>query len=127
VLVFALPGNPVSSLVCFELFARPSIDKLAGRGFMRSSSIQARLGHAFSHAGGREAYLPAAVTYACADQPSPKSGSVGRRPHDEAHVNLLPWQGSADIVTLTRANALARFSHEKQELEPGAAIEVLLI
>lgn len=127
VLVFALPGNPVSSLVCFELFARPTIDKLAGRGFVRSSSIQARLGHAFSHAGGRESYLPATVSYAVPDQQMPLFGSAGRRPNDEAQVNLLPWQGSADVVTLARANALARFSHEKQELEAGALIEVLLI
>ena len=33
VLVFGLPGNPVSSLVCFELFVRPAIAALAGRGF----------------------------------------------------------------------------------------------
>ena len=35
VLVFGLPGNPVSSFVCFELFVRPAIAALAGRGFRR--------------------------------------------------------------------------------------------
>ena len=43
VLVFGLPGNPVSSLVCFELFVRPAIASLAGRGFTESATIQAQL------------------------------------------------------------------------------------
>ena len=33
-LVFGLPGNPVSSCVCFELFVRPAIAALSGRGFV---------------------------------------------------------------------------------------------
>ena len=43
VLVFGLPGNPVSSFVCFELFARPAIAALSGRGFVGAPTIQARL------------------------------------------------------------------------------------
>ena len=42
-LVFGLPGNPVSSFVCFELFVRPAIAALAGRGFAVSNPISARL------------------------------------------------------------------------------------
>src|SRR5439155_20593941 len=46
-LVFALPGNPVSSLVCFELFVRPAIEILASRGFTEWTTIQGRLTHAY--------------------------------------------------------------------------------
>ena len=62
VLVFGLPGNPVSSLVCFELFVRPAIAALAGRGFRQLSAVRAKLTHAYDHAGGRAACLPALLS-----------------------------------------------------------------
>src|SRR4051794_19376095 len=69
-LVFALPGNPVSSLVCFELFVRPAIEILAGRGFTKWTTIQGRLACAYEHAGGRAACLPARLSPA-AQSPNP--------------------------------------------------------
>ncbi len=62
-LVFGLPGNPVSSLVCFELFVRPAIARLAGRTDGGLSETQARLAASRSQRG-RSADLssgPAAV------------------------------------------------------------------
>ena len=111
VLVFGLPGNPVSSLVCFELFARPAIAALAGRGFAQRSSVRAKLNHAYDHAGHRAAYLPARLD----DRGSEKS------------VVILPWQGSADLATLAQANGLARLPIEKRRFEPGDMLDVLLI
>jgi molybdopterin molybdotransferase len=110
VMVFGLPGNPVSSLVCFELFVRPAIAALAGHGFVGLPTIQAKLNHAFDHRGGRPAYLPARVS----------STSTPT-------VEILPWQGSADLATLAHANCLARFPNEKQSFPVGALIEVLLL
>ena len=62
VLVFGLPGNPVSSLVCFELFVRPAIAALAGRGFAAASLVSARLSHDFQYKGGRASCLPARIS-----------------------------------------------------------------
>ena len=103
VLVFGLPGNPVSSLVCFELFVRPAIAALAGRGFSQLSAVRAKLSHAYDHAGGRAACLPARLT---------ECGS-------ELAVEILPWHGSADLATLAQANGLARLPAEKQRFEPA--------
>ena len=111
VLVFGLPGNPVSSLVCFELFVRPAIAALAGRGFVQLSAVQAKLEAAYDYAGGRAACLPARLA---------KDGS-------EYRVTVLPWQGSADLATLASANGLVRFPAEKRPFEPGAVVEVLPI
>jgi len=111
VLVFALPGNPVSSLVCFELFVRPAIAALAGRGFVELEPIQAVLSHTYVHSGGRVAYLPARL----ARTGSPASPSV----------EILPWQGSADLATLTRANALARIGVEARQYEVGDVLDVI--
>jgi molybdopterin molybdotransferase len=110
VLVFALPGNPVSSLVCFELFVRPAIAALAGRGFTEPTVIQAKLSDAYDHTGGRAAYLPARLS---GDQMSALA------------VEILPWQGSADMVTLTRANGLARLPAEAQRFDAGSLLDVL--
>ena len=112
VLVFGLPGNPMSSFVCFELFVRPTIAALAGRGFIGLKTIMAELTHPFDHVGGRAACLPARVTPALAAAYS---------------VEILPWHGSADLATVSRANGLARLPIEKRQFAPGAPLEVLLI
>ena len=111
VLVFGLPGNPVSSLVCFELFVRPAIAALAGRGFSQLTAVQARLKQAYDHAGGRAACLPALL-----------SGTG-----TELTVEVLHWHGSADLATLAGANALVRLPAEKRLFEPEATLEVLPI
>ena len=110
-LVFALPGNPVSSLVCFELFVRPAIEILAGRGFQQWPTIEARVSHSYDHSGARAACLPARIG--------------GAPPHEPPSAEILAWHGSADMATLTRANALALFPVEAQRLQPGDALRVI--
>jgi molybdopterin molybdotransferase len=118
VLVFGLPGNPVSSFVCFELFVRPAISSLAGRGFVALRSIEAKLAREFDHPGGRAAYLPARIS-----DSRQEPGAGGATPT----IDILPWHGSADLATLARANTLARLPAEKCRLSPGTTIEALLI
>jgi molybdopterin molybdotransferase len=112
VLVYGLPGNPVSSLVCFELFVRPAIARLAGREFSAAPSISARLAHSFSHKGGRAACLPARMTSSKSHSGTPS-------------VEILPWHGSADMATLAQANGLVRLPADPVALDVGATIDVL--
>ncbi len=114
VLVFALPGNPVSSLVCFELFVAPAIAALGGRGFAQAKPIQAKLTHAYEHKGGRAACLPARLTF-----PADMSQDIA--------VEILPWQGSADMATVTKANGLACIPSERQILAAGTPLSVIAI
>jgi molybdopterin molybdotransferase len=111
VLVFGLPGNPVSSLVCFELFVRPVVAALSGRGFKQLSLSTATITHDFDHTGGRAACLPALAE--------------GNGP--DKRVIMLPWQGSADLATLAKANALVRLPAEKRRISAGMLIDVLPI
>jgi molybdopterin molybdotransferase len=132
VLVFGLPGNPMSSFVCFELFVRPALAALAGRGFTGAQTVTANLTHAYDHAGGRAACLPARVTPAPASggTPEPHRDGAGERTWPSAaalRVEILPWHGSADLATVAQANGLARLSAEKQRLMPGTPLDVLLI
>jgi molybdopterin molybdotransferase len=120
VLVFGLPGNPVSSFVCFELFVRPAISALAGRGFAVSATIPARLSHRFDYRGGRASYLPARMGRARRE--------AGRQTVSApASIEILPWQGSADLTTLARADALVRLGSEPTLLEAGTLVDALPI
>ena len=122
-LVFGLPGNPVSSFVCYELFARPAIAALAARGFHGPSPIQARLSHDFSYKGGRASCLPARIA------PASASSAIHSRSGGESlpTVEILPWHGSADLVALARANAMARFGVEPAQFAAGAVVDAIRI
>ena len=107
-LVFGLPGNPVSSLVCFELFVRPAIEKLSGREPKGLPRLTARLTQDHKQRGERPTYWPAVLTEA--------SG--------EKVVTPLPWQGSGDLRTLTDANCLAYFPAGDRVFAAGEIVEV---
>lgn len=107
VLVFGLPGNPVSSLVCFELFVRPAIQKMRGlepTGLKRTS---ARLSCDHQQRGDRPTFWPAMVE--------------GER------VTPLPWKGSGDLRTLTDASCLAFFPAGERVFRAGEEVEALLL
>lgn len=108
-LVFGLPGNPVSSLVCFELFVRTAMQRLAGHAAVGPTTGHARLGHPHRQTGDRPTYFPAVV----------HQGPEG------AVVETVAWQGSADLRGLVRANALAYFPAGDRQFEPGERLEVI--
>jgi molybdopterin molybdotransferase len=119
-LVFGLPGNPVSSFVCFELFVRPTISALAGRGLAMPALAAAVLSHDYYHKGGRACYLPARTS---ATASITRGQSAGPQPG----VEILPWLGSGDLATLARANALVRLGTEAALLKAGTTVDVLPI
>ncbi len=116
-LVFGLPGNPVSSLVCFELFVRPAIARLSGRNADQLATRQARLANDHHHRGGRPTFFPA--RFAVAEGSSPPDGP--------ANVEILAWQGSADLRTLSHANCLACFPKEERSYQAGDLIDVAVL
>ncbi|MGD9644608.1 MAG: gephyrin-like molybdotransferase Glp [Pirellulales bacterium] len=110
-LVFGLPGNPVSSLVGFELFVRPAIDRLAGRTATERRGARARLTADFVHKGDRPTFHPSVVRAA------PGGWSV----------EPLRWKGSADLRTAAAANALAHFAAGEHRYAAGETVEVILL
>lgn len=107
--VFGLPGNPVSSFVCFQLFVRPLLERLAGGPFRGLTPRAASLGKGVSHRGGRETFLPARLE---------------TRADGVLLVTPTPWRGSADLLGLAAANALIRLSAAPAELSPGEIVTV---
>jgi molybdopterin molybdotransferase len=110
-LVFGLPGNPVSSLVCFELFVRPAIGWLSGTTCDMRLELEARLVCEHRQRGDRPTYFPA----------------VYRRPQDGGEVEPLAWKGSADLRTLISANALAYFPPGERLYAAGDQVRVHLL
>jgi molybdopterin molybdotransferase len=112
--VFGLPGNPVSSFVCFELFVKPALAKLAGRDPAKVQRvITATLASGFTHRGDRPTYYPAVVEDAdCSTRPI---------------VSPLRWAGSADLRGLADANALAIFPAGDFTYAAAESVQALLL
>jgi len=111
-LVFGVPGNPVSSLVCFELFVRPAIAKLGGRDpDVGLQQLPARLTAEFVHRGDRPTYFPAVV----------------RREGEALSAEPVRWRGSGDLRGITAANALAIFPAGDRTWQAGEQLDVLLL
>ena len=60
--IFGLPGNPVSSLVVFELFVRPALLKMAGHTNLLRPTFKAVLAESVTNRDGRVNYMRAILT-----------------------------------------------------------------
>ncbi len=108
--VFGLPGNPVSTMVTFELFVVPAIDLLSGAAARDLPFVQAKLGVALREKPGLTHFLPACVDW--------RDGAP--------LVNALPWQGSGDIATLARANCFLVVDAKREQISAGETVRILL-
>jgi molybdopterin molybdotransferase len=108
--VFGLPGNPVSTMVTFELFVAPAIDLLSGAEVRALPFVEARLGAALKEKSGLAHFLPARVEWR------------GRTPE----VKALRWQGSGDITALSKANCFLVVPADREKIEVGESVSVLL-
>lgn len=108
-LVFGLPGNPVSSFVCFELFVRPAIRRLGGHARLDLPSVGAALTEDFAHHGDRPTYHPAALSLS-------ETGWAARP---------LPWFGSADLRAFLAADALLVLPPGERGYRAGERVEAL--
>ncbi len=108
--VFGLPGNPVSTMVTFELFVVPAIDLLSGAEARALPLVEARLAEALRERPGLTHFLPARVEW-----------------RDRApEVKALRWQGSGDIAALSRANCFLVVPADREKIGIGETVSVLL-
>jgi molybdopterin molybdotransferase len=111
-LVFGLPGNPVSSLVCFELFVRPALNRLRGLAEPGPILVPATLDEDFPYRTDRPTYHPAVL----------RLTETGYR------IRPVPWFGSQDLRGLGRANAFVVFpegdhAHRAGQVFPALRVE----
>ena len=107
--VFGLPGNPVSSMTCFELFARTAIRRMMGIEPAEPQPVRARLTEAHLARGDRPTYHPARLDWE-------DSGPV---------VRPVTWHGSADLRSTVEANAMALFPGGEKTHQPGEVLDVI--
>ena len=105
---FGLPGNPATTMLTFEVFARAAVELIGGRRETALPLTLARLTRELRRKPGLTRFLPARL--------SPDGGEV----------TPLPWSGSGDLPALTRANAYVVAGPEGEVSAPGEPIRVLL-
>jgi len=105
---FGLPGNPASTMVTFEVFARAAVELLGGAREAPLRLLQARLSKDFRQKTGLTRFLPAQVSA------------------DGSAVAPEPWQGSGDVAALSRANAFLVTEPDRESWAAGDMIRVLL-
>jgi molybdopterin molybdotransferase len=107
---FGLPGNPVSTMVTFELFARPMIGALAGMSPRKLVFLHAKLKSGIKTKPGLKRFLPAIL-----------SGEF-----EQAEVELTHWQGSGDIAAVARANCYIVIPPDRERIVAGEWVPVLM-
>ena len=117
VLLFGLPGNPVSTAVTFELFVRPALRKLSGGSPASDSDDRGILREPVSKSHGRRAYIRVVVDRY-------PGGRVRRDDGGRLSLRLAGGQGSHVLSALAAADALAIVPEELDELPAGAEVAV---
>lgn len=105
---FGLPGNPVSTMVTFELFARPILEALGGATPRPLTFFPVPLKREIKVRPGLTRFLPGRLT-----------GQLG-----ELEVELAPWQGSGDIAGAARANCYLVVPPDRERIAPGETVAV---
>jgi molybdopterin molybdotransferase len=107
---FGLPGNPISTMVTFELLAKPILEALTGFSPRKLLFTHAKLKSEIRTKTGLKRFLPALL-----------SGE-----YENSEVELVRWQGSGDIASVARANCYAVIPPDRERIEAGEWVPVLL-
>ncbi len=108
---FGLPGNPVSTMVTFEIFVRPALWKLSGRKRLNRLIVPARLTEDIRRSAGRREYIRATVRY---NDVMFEATPTGR-------------QGSGILSSMLRANGLVVVSEEASHIAAGTVLPTILL
>jgi molybdopterin molybdotransferase len=117
ILLFGLPGNPVSTVVTFELFVRPALRRLAGHPHPFRPLDRAVLAETVSKSRGRRAFLRVAVE-------RDERGIARRDSRGRVNVRLAGGQGSHVLSALALTDALAVIPETTDELPAGMEAEL---
>ncbi len=106
-----LPGNPVSSMVTFELFGRPAVFKMMGRSDWERPRLRAICENRIVNTDGRRIFARAIV--------SQRDGRY--------YASLTGPQGSGILTSMALANALTVIPEDLDVVEPGDEITVIML
>jgi len=106
-----LPGNPVSSMITFEQFARPAILKMMGKKALAKPTIRAIIEGDITNTDGRRVFARVMVT----------------RRGGQYYASLTGPQGSGILTSMTKADGLAVIPEISKEVKAGDMVEVQML
>ena len=106
-----LPGNPVSSMITFELFVRPAILKMMGKKNLSKPTIKAIMESSIRNTDGRRIFARATV----------------RREGDRYFARTTGPQGSGILTSMARANGLVIVPEEVKAVKEGETVQVIML
>ena len=106
-----LPGNPVSSMVTFELFVRPSILKMMGKKNLAKPTVTAVLENSIVNNDGRRVLARAVIN----------------KRNGKYFAQLTGPQGSGILTSMSSANGLVIVPEDKARLEAGDIVQVMML
>lgn len=107
---FGLPGNPISTYVTFQIFARPIVRALGGAPFDSPLFLGARLTRAVKRREGLTAFIPA----------------LAARENGAPVVAPVEWEGSGDVAGFPAANCFLVIHPDREPPAAGDWMDVLL-
>ncbi|HEU0188668.1 MAG TPA: gephyrin-like molybdotransferase Glp [Gallionella sp.] len=110
-IIFGLPGNPVSSMVCFEEFVAPALRRMMGHARIYRRTIEARLTHDVKHQAGRTEFIRVMLAN---EQDGYAATSTGA-------------QGSGMLLSMAKADGLAVVPGDCIGLPAGTMVTVQLL
>jgi molybdopterin molybdotransferase len=108
-----LPGNPVSAMVTFELFARPALRRMAGHRLLFRRPLSVRLAEPIALAAPLMHFMRAVVTPAADGAP--------------VTARLTGPQGSGLLTSMERANALVVVPEDRVRVDAGEMVRAILL
>ncbi|MGQ9586354.1 MAG: molybdopterin molybdotransferase MoeA [Anaerolineae bacterium] len=109
--LLGLPGNPVSAMVSFELFARPAILKMLGKSRLGKPTVEAILEDGIARKDGRRHFVRVAV----------------ERQGGQYVARLTGEQGSGILLSMVRAQGLAIIPENVGSMPPGSRVQVMML
>ena len=110
-IIFGLPGNPVSSMVCFEEFVVPALRRMMGHARTHRRTIEARLTHNVKHQPGRTEFIRVLLAKEPGGYAATSTGA----------------QGSGMLLSMARADGLAVLPADSNGLAAGSTVTVQLL
>ena len=110
--IFGLPGNPVSVMVCFEIYVRPLIRKMMGEKDISRKIISAKAFHSFKHEPGRKEFIRV---------------KIKRDKDNNYFANITGEQGSGILTSMAQADGIAEIEENKKNIKEGENLKVHVI
>lgn len=107
--VFGLPGNPISTMVTFELFASLALELLCGAEAKPLAFLEAHLAESLQERTGLAHFLPACLEW----------------PNGIPTVKPIRWQGSGDLAAVAKCNCFLHVPTDRADFAAGEAVSVL--